>query len=469
MNGTWLAPHPTGPLNAQIRIPGSKSQTARALYLAAVARTPSTIRGALIARDTELFIHALRSLGARIDTNDEAGTPVISVHPMPLSGPGEYTPPIHGESPAASEFAPDNSHPRIDCGLAGTVMRFLPPVAALSSRTTYFDGDVEAQRRPLAPLLNVLNTLGAQITYMSEPGHLPFSITGPMSVPPSRIVEVDASASSQFLSALLLVAPLLDAPVTIQAPYPVVSFAHVAMTIHTMRAQGLTIEEVEYVSQNHSDDGYAWRVTPGRPRGGEITIEPDLSNAGPFLAAALVSAGTVTIPAWPRETTQAGDAWRHILHLMGADVSFTNEGLVVRGPGVGHINGIDIDLSDVGELTPTIAALAALANSPSHLRGIGHLRGHETDRLSAIATELTRLGGDVLEGADFLTIRPRPLHGGTVDTYHDHRMATFGAILGLAIDEIYVDNVQTTSKTLPQFTRMWTEMLTASGMKGHEQ
>lgn len=212
------------------------------------------------------------------------------------------------------------------------------------------------------------------------------------------------------------------------------------------------------VDVDDADPGAAtWRVHPGPVRALDREVEPDLSNAAPFLAAALVTGGRVTVPSWPTRTTQAGDALRELLAAMGAEVVLDSDGLTVDG--TGSIVGLDADLHDVGELTPVLAVACALASSPSRLRGIGHLRGHETDRLDALATELNRLGGDVEQTRDELIIRPKPLHGGRFETYDDHRMATAGAVLGLVVPGVEVVDVATTAKTLPQFVALWDSML----------
>ncbi|WP_241157564.1 3-phosphoshikimate 1-carboxyvinyltransferase [Schaalia sp. ZJ1691] len=450
MNQAWPAPVASGPVNARVRVPGSKSHTARALYLAAIATHPSRIRGALDARDTRLFINGLQALGARISSDGDALlVEPISNHEMPPA-----------DSPTGS--APGKIR-TIDVGLAGTVMRFLPPLAALSSTPTRFTGDEAALHRPVAPLLDALTSMGASVDYEGEAGHLPLTIRGPLHVPEDGCVDVHASSSSQFLSAMLLVAPLLSSPITVRAPGNVVSLPHVDMTVSAMRARG-----IRCVRSGDAGQDLSWVVEPGRPEGGTWTIEPDLSNAGPFLAAAMVTGGSVTIPNWPSVTDQAGDAWRWILKEMGGIVRFTpgaSDGkaeagdLTVTGPPRGNLRGLSADFSAIGELVPTVAALAAVASSPSLITGIAHLRGHETDRVSALAREITRLGGDVNEGDDFLRITPRPLHAAEIHTYEDHRMATFGAIIGLNVPGTHVANVETTSKTLPGFTTMWEDML----------
>ena len=434
MSAPWPAPLAASPVDATVEVPGSKSITARALYLAAVADSPSVIRGALDARDTRLFAAALEVMGARVD---DEGAGVLRVTPMSL-------PPRGG---------------RVECGLAGTVMRFLPPLAALSPEETLFDGDEQAYARPLGPLLDALVRMGATVTYHGERGHLPFTIRGPIRTPLGAQAWVDSSSSSQFLSALLLVSPLVGDPLFVSAPGVVPSMPHVEMTLASLAGAGIDLEVV--------DEGRAdlstWHVFPSRPRGGDITVEPDLSNAGPFLAAAMVTGGRVRIPAWPGATTQAGDAWRALLGHMGATVTLDEEGLTLSGPGAGNYPGIKATMAEVGELTPTLAAICAYASSPSHLSGIAHLRGHETDRLAALVTEINRAGGQAEETEDGLIITPRPLHAAQIRSYADHRMATFGAILGLVTPGITVDDIACTSKTLPTFEAMWASLVGDDG------
>lgn len=430
----WRAPVADSPVDATVAIPGSKSITARALYLAAVAEAPSLVTGALEARDTRLFADALEVMGARIE---DAGDGALRVTPMSL-------PPRGG---------------RIECGLAGTVMRFLPPLAALSAEETLFDGDKQAYARPLGPLLDALVRMGASVTYHGERGHLPFSIRGPLRTPLGAQAWVDASSSSQFLSALLLVSPLVGDPLFVSAPGPVPSMPHVEMTLASLAGAGIDLEVVDEAQADLS----TWHVFPSRPRGGEIVVEPDLSNAGPFLAAAMITGGRVRIPAWPGATTQAGDAWRALLGHMGATITLDEEGLTLTGPGAGNYPGIKATMAEVGELTPTLAAICAYASTPSHLSGIAHLRGHETDRLAALVAEINRAGGQAEETEDGLVITPRPLHAAQIRSYADHRMATFGAILGLITPGITVDDIACTSKTLPGFAAMWDSLLSADG------
>lgn len=416
----WPAPHVDVPVHATVTLPGSKSITNRALILAALADGPSTITGALRSRDTDLMIAGLRALGAGIE--GEADT--LTVIPAPLRGGS------------------------VDCGLAGTVMRFLPPVAALATGGTSFHGDSQAKLRPLRTILDALRSLGAQI----EGDTLPFTVSGTGTLRGGP-VTIDASGSSQFVSGLLLSAARFTEGVTVHhdgAPLP--SMPHIEMTVEMLRRADVEVEAPADVRGPQ-----IWSVRPGVIRAVDWEVEPDLSNATPFLAAAAVTGGRVSIPHWPRLTTQPGDVIREILVRMGAEARFTDSVLTVHGPD--RLAGIDIDLHDVGELTPTVAALAALAESPSRLRGITHLRGHETDRLAALATEINRLGGQVRETTDGLEIDPAPLHGGTWHSYADHRMATAGAILGLRVPGIEIEDIGTTAKTLPDFVDLWERML----------
>lgn len=415
----WPAPTPQRAVSATVTLPGSKSLTNRALVLAATSDGPSVVGAALRSRDTLLMAGALRSLGVEVDDSGQDW----HVTPHPLSGPAE-----------------------VDCGLAGTVMRFVPPVAALATGAVHFDGDPHARTRPMGEILRGLRGLGIDVDDGGR-GSLPFTVRGSGSVRGGQ-VTIDASASSQFVSALLLAGARYDEGVDVlHDGKPVPSLPHIEMTVAALREHGVEVRD---------DEPDRWTVAPGPVRAVDVAIEPDLSNAAPFLAVGAVTGGTVVVRGWPRATTQAGDRLREVLELMGAQVLLDDEGLSVTG--TGRLEGVDLDLHDVGELTPAIAALAALATSPSVLRGIGHVRGHETDRLAALATELTRLGGDVVERADGLEIRPAPLHGGVFRTYADHRMAHAGVILGLAVPGVLVEDVATTSKTFPDFPGAWSAL-----------
>ncbi|WP_405777363.1 3-phosphoshikimate 1-carboxyvinyltransferase [Streptomyces sp. NBC_00859] len=436
----WPAPYASGAVDATVTVPGSKSVTNRGLVLAALAAEPGWLRRPLRSRDTLLMADALRALGVRIEETVSSSSAAVGA----TSGTGE-----------AWRVIPAGLHgpATIDVGNAGTVMRFLPPVAALADGPVRFDGDPRSYERPLHGVIEALRALGTRIDDDGR-GALPLTVHGGGALDGGS-VEVDASSSSQFISALLLSAPRFNQGVQLRhtgATLP--SLPHIRMTVDMLRAVGAQVDEPETGGEPN-----VWRVSPSALLGRDLTVEPDLSNAQPFLAAALVTGGRVTIPDWPARTTQPGDALREIFTGMGGGCALTEHGLEFTG--TGRIHGIDVDLSEVGELTPGIAAVAALADSPSTLRGVAHLRLHETDRLAALTAEINGLGGDVSETADGLRIRPRPLHGGVFHTYDDHRMATAGSVIGLAVEGVRIENVATTAKTLPDFTEMWTEMLKA--------
>jgi 3-phosphoshikimate 1-carboxyvinyltransferase len=407
-------------VTSSVRLPGSKSMTARALVLAAVSTGTSTLRAPLRARDTELMAAGLRTLGAHVSSRDDE---LWTVRARPLSGPAT-----------------------IDVGLAGTVMRFLPAVAALADGPVTFDGDPAARQRPMAPLITALRALGVDIA--SANGGLPLTVNGAGRVGGGE-VTIDASASSQLVSGLLLAASGFDRGIVVRHDGPKVPSApHLRMTTQMLRLAGAAVDD---------STPNVWTVESGRLTGRAWNIEPDLSGAAPFLAAALVTGGEVTIADWPIGTTQPGDQLRELLTTMGGTATLTPEGLTVRG--TGRIHGLTADLSEVGELTPVLAALAALADSPSRLTGIGHIRAHETDRLAALARELGRLGVQVHELPDGLEIHPRPLTGSVFETYDDHRMAHAAAVIGLTVPGVNLTDVACTSKTLPQFPALWSAMV----------
>lgn len=420
MTELWAAPVAASAVDATVPLPGSKSMTNRALVLAALGSGTATIHRPLDARDTALMAGGLVAMGAEVERTAADWT----VTPGRLLGPST-----------------------VDVGNAGTVMRFLPVVAALADGPVHFDGDRRSRERPLAPLVAGLRALGAQIEDGGR-GCLPFTVLGGGALPGGD-ATVDASQSSQFVSALLLAAPLFDKGLRLrhEGP-PVPSAPHIRMTVQMLRATGVDVDDSEDAT---------WTVQPGEPTATQWIVEPDLSNAAAFLAAAVVTGGRVRIPGWPAETTQAGAALPALFTRMGAAVTSEPEGLVLSG--CDRVDGIDVDLHEVGELTPVVAAVCALAGTPSRLRGIAHLRQHETDRLAALCTELIRLGGKVRETADGLAIEPARLHGGVFHTYDDHRLATAGAVLGLVVDGVQVENVATTAKTLPDFPALWTRML----------
>jgi len=420
----WTAPTAIDSLDAVVRLPGSKSMTARALVLAAISTGTSTLDNPLRARDTELMAAGLRAVGVNISTVDDERW---VVRPRPLTGPAQ-----------------------VDVGAAGTVMRFLPPLAGLASGSVTFDGTARARQRPLGPLVAAMRDIGVRVDAGSGDG-LPLTVYGQGNVRGGD-VEVDASPSSQLLSGLLLAAPDFDRGLTLRHIGPALPRApHLRLTVQMLRAAGAAVDD---------SGSNAWRVEPARLAGRSWQIEPDLATVAPFLAAALVVGGRVTVPGWPRSTMQAGHRLRSVLTRMGASCRLTEKGLTVRGGP--QIHGIDVDLREQAELSPIVAALAALADSPSVLRGIAHLRTQETDRVAALARELSALGVGVVEHEDGLTVEPRPLTGTVFETYDDHRMAHAGALLGLKVPGVVLSDVACTAKTLPDFPALWSAMVGAS-------
>ena len=429
----WRAPRTMSPLAAVVPIPGSKSLTNRELILSAVATRESTLRRPLHSRDSALMISALRSMGVTIEeVPGEGDEPDLRIVPGPLTG-----------------------NVLIDCGLAGTVMRFAPPLSTLAAGPVTFDGDEGARRRPMVTTIDSLRALGVAVND-DDRGTLPFTVHG-TGVVPGGAITIDASKSSQFVSGMLLVAARFTDGITLrhegeQLP----SMPHIEMTLQTLRQRGVAVSTPEIG---------VWRVEPGVVEGRVVDIEPDLSNAAPFLCAAIVAGGTVTIPAWPESTTQVGNDLLDYLPLFGATITRDDRGVTIDG-GAGFVGGtripgVSLDLSTGGELAPPLVALAALSDEPSTFTGIAHLRGHETDRLAALVTEINRLGGRARELPDGIAIDPAPLHGGEWHSYHDHRMATAGALIGLAVDDVWVENIGTTAKTLPRFADMWMDMLSS--------
>jgi 3-phosphoshikimate 1-carboxyvinyltransferase len=425
----WPAPVAAGPVRGRVAVPGSKSVTNRALLLAALSGGPASVAGAPPTRDTALMVDALRALG------------------VPIT--------VDGEHVAVGRHDGLRGGGAVDCGLAGTVMRFVPPAAALADGPVRFDGDPRARERPMGTVLDALRVLGARIdgpagSAGSAVTALPFTLHGTGGLRGGEVV-IDASASSQFVSGLLLSGARYDKGVTVvHDGKPVPSLPHIDMSVAMLRAAGVDVDDTEV---------NAWRVAPGPVAARDWAVEPDLSGAAVFLAAAAVTGGEVTVAGWPDDSTQPGAAILPLLEEFGATVL---PGGGVRGPGA--LQGVDVDLHDVGELTPTIAAVAALARTPSRLRGVAHLRGHETDRLTALATELTALGGDVEETDDGLAIRPAPLRAGGRPwrAYADHRMATAGALVGLVVPGVLIDDVACTDKTIPDFPGRWAALVGAA-------
>jgi 3-phosphoshikimate 1-carboxyvinyltransferase len=421
VSSPWSAPRPTAPLDAVVALPGSKSQTNRALVLAALAGGRSVVRRPLRSRDTELMAQALRVLG--VDVSDDGEDWVVDGVAGPLAPTGTA----------------------VDVGNAGTVARFVPPLAGLATAPVSFDGDPRVRERPLGPLLEALRALGVELSGVTG---LPVTVSGTGSVR-GGAVPVDASQSSQLVSGLLLAAPRYDEGVTVtHTGGRLPSAPHVAMTVDALRTSGAVVDD--------STPG-TWRVAPGPLLPRDAAVEPDLSTAAAYLAAPLVAGGSVTVTDWPADTRQPGSVLPDLLEAMGGRVSRTPTSVTVSaGDG---LHGIDADLGDAPELTMVLTALAALADSPSRFTGVAHIRVQETDRLAALAKELTRCGGDVTELPDGIEVRPRPLTGAVLSSYEDHRIAMAWAVLGLGVDGIGVDDVATTRKTVPDFVGSWHRLL----------
>lgn len=416
----WTAPTATGPVRGRVPLPGSKSLTNRALVLAALADGPSVVSAPLRARDTDLMAAAIRTLGSSLDETP-AGDWRIAPGPLP-SGPVQ-----------------------VDCGLAGTVARFLPPVAALGVAPVRFVGDRRMSERPLGPLLGALRALGAH----ANSDAVPVTVVGPAR---GGAVTVDASTSSQLVSGLLLSAAALPDGLDLRhVGPPVPSSHHLAMTVTMLTEAGVAVEAT-------SD---RWQVAPGPIRAVDRRIEPDLSSASAFLAAAAATGGSVSIPGWPARTDQPGAALPGLLEAMGCTVRRDDDLLTVDGPTA--LDGLVADLRDVPELALTLAALATLARSPSRLSGIGHLRLQESDRLGVIAAELGKLGAriEVLDSGG-LAITPAPLSapdGVVLDPLADHRLAMAYAVVGLVVPGVAIDDIATTGKTVPGFARIWERLV----------
>lgn len=472
----------------RVRVPASKSLTNRYLLLAALAESASTVVNPLQSRDSELMLAALRQLGAGVEHLGDphgSGEPAVRITPIPFDDAGgdpepqqrgtardESVPrraaPQHESVPqraAPQKSTPQHAAPqddpvRIDCGLAGTVMRFVPAVAALTGREVLFDGDPEARVRPMGAVLDGLRELGVDVVPHASDGFLPFTLRGSGRLSGGEIT-VDASASSQFVSGLLLAAPRFAGPLRLRhSGSQVPSLEHVEMTVRVLQELGVSVR---------SPEPYVWEVDPGPIPGFTARVEPDLSNAGPFLCAAAVTGGEVTMPGWPVSTTQIGRRWPDLLRSFGCEVTLTEEPprdpearaaatatLRVRGP-ERLVSPGTVDAT--AELTPTVAALAALCSQETKFTSVGHLRGHETDRIAALVTEIRRLGGAAEETDDGFRVLAPVRRGAVVRSYADHRMATFAAVVGLGVDGVAVEDIACTAKTMPDFPAAWQELV----------
>jgi 3-phosphoshikimate 1-carboxyvinyltransferase len=404
--------------------------------LAALSDGPGVISGVLRSRDSELMIAGLAALGVGIEDLDFDTVRV--------------TPPTAGFTPAPQG---------IDVGLAGTVMRFLPPVAALAPGTTSFFGDERASQRPLAPLLDALAQLGVSID--SPTGSVPFSLTPPTAALGSQAC-IDSSASSQFISGMLLTASRFPAGLDLRhegASVP--SLPHIEMTVAMAERHGALI---------HTPEPNRWVVEPRQLAAVDERVEPDLTNAAAFLIAAVITDGAVRMY-WPSVTTQPGDEILGILSRFGAHVQRDLATATVTVTGSGMLHGDTLDLSAASELTPVVAGLAAFAKGQTRITGVGHIRGHETDRITAIVSTLRAVGVPAEETDDGLVIGVpvdsypalmSQLHAADLPTFADHRIAHLAALLGLRIPGVRLIDVATTAKTMPDFPQRWAAMVAGS-------
>jgi 3-phosphoshikimate 1-carboxyvinyltransferase len=427
--GRWAAPVAARALDASVTVPGSKSLTNRELILAAIADGTSTLHAPLHSDDSARMIDALTTLGVEVER---------------VEGDGPY-----GDDLRITPALPLRGDVTVDCGQAGTVMRFVAGLAGLAEGEVTLTAHESALHRPMAAMITALRDVGVDI---DDGGRwsLPFSVRGHGRVVGGEI-EIDASASSQFVSGLLLAAPRFDVGLHLRhTGERLPSMPHIDMTVEALAHRGIHVEQPAPGE---------WIVPAGAVRAKDVAIEPDLSNASPFLAAAMVAGGAVTVTGWPLHSTQPGALLGEILGEMGAKVTRRGGNLTVTaGDG---IHGVDLDLSAAGELAPTLFGLAAFADAPTTLYGIGHIRGHETDRIAALVSNLRALGGEAHELHDGITIVPRPLTGGVWKAHHDHRLATTGALIGLRVPGVVVDDIGTTAKTMPQFAELWLAMLGA--------
>jgi 3-phosphoshikimate 1-carboxyvinyltransferase len=395
------------PLDASVRPPGSKSITNRALLCAALAPGTSTLTGALFADDTRAMLDAIAALGATVDADPATATVTVG-----------GVDPRRGTAEAA-----------VDARQSGTTSRFVLPVAALRPGRTVVDGSPQLRARPFGPVLDALRELGAEV---SATEFLPATVRGPLR---GGAVRVSGHISSQFLSGLLMAGPLMPRGLAVELTSPLVSVPYVEMTKAVMAAFGAEVDGL--------------RVAPGGYRPADHVVEPDASAASYFLGAAAIAGGRVTVRGLGTGSLQGDVGFADVLARMGATVTRTTDTLTVSANG--SLRGIDVDMADISDTAQTLAAVAVHADSPTRVRGIGFIRGKETDRVAAVVTELCRAGIDAVEDEDGFTIHPGVPRPTTFATYDDHRMAMSLALLGLRTPGIQISNPGCVAKTYPDF------------------
>jgi 3-phosphoshikimate 1-carboxyvinyltransferase len=408
---------PSGPLRGAIRPPGSKSITNRALACAALAEGTSTLTGALDSEDTQVMLAALRSLGVPVEVDHASST-------VRVEGCGGKIPAAGGELYVAN---------------SGTTIRFLAALVALGHGEFRLDGTPRMRERPIGDLVAALNQLGADAA-SEGPGGCPPVVIRAHGLPggPAR---VRGDVSSQFLSGLLMAAPYAERAVELTVEGTLVSQPYVRMTLAVMSAFGIDVPT--------NDDLTHFRLPAGvKYRGRDYAIEPDASAASYFFGAAAITGGEVTVEGLSRESLQGDVAFIDVLEKMGCRVACSPQGITVAG---GELHGVDVDMNAISDTVQTLGAVALFADGPTTVRGVGHIRHKETDRIGALATELRKLGATVEERDDGLCITPGPLRGAEIDTYLDHRMAMSLALVGLRQPGVVIRDPGCTAKTYPRF------------------
>lgn len=396
--------------DATVRLPGSKSLTNRALLCAALAEGESVLEGALVADDTHAMAGALRALGAHVDAGDDGTL-------LAVQGVG----PAIGGAPA-----------RIDARDSGTTARFVLPAAALTPTPITVDGSDQLRRRPFGPLLDALRSLGASVRFDERNASLPVTVSGPLR---GSVASLPGHVSSQFLSGLLMVGPLLSHGLTVELTSPLVSEPYVVMTAEVMRAFGAQVE------------GLA--VAAGRYRPSGFRVEPDASAASYFFAAAALCGGRVTVEGLGTASLQGDVAFVDVLEQMGAVVERSPQRVTVRG--TGQLRGVEVNLAHLSDTAQTLGAVAVFADRPTVVRGVGFIRGKEIDRIAALVGELRRAGIEASEDDDGFTIVPGDPKPVAFDTHHDHRTAMSLALIGLRVPGIVINGPQCVAKTFPGY------------------
>ncbi len=408
-----------GMLDAVVSVPGSKSIANRALICAALARSASTIKGLPDGDDTQAMLQSLRVLGATISLE---------------------------KSDARIETAVDVDRSdlvSVDANLAGTTARFLTAVGALRRGQLTVTGNESLRSRPMKDLHVALGELGANLSWQDEKYCLPVTVCRGESY--AHSIKIASDTSSQFVTALMLIAPLLENGLRIELVGDVISLPYITMSASVMRAFGANVRVVDERNIVIDGGGYV---------GCEFTVEPDASSASYPLAAAAVVGGRVRVNGLWSNMIQGDGRFVDVLRQMGCGVQEDQDGIsLVRDAGA-PLLGIDIDMSEISDLVPTLAVVALFATTPTRIRGVGFIRKKESDRIGDLASELRKIGANVVEHVDGLEITPQTLHPGRCDTHHDHRLAMAFGVAGLKQPGVMIDQPQVVSKSWPRFWEM---------------